>query len=163
METDASNYALGVILSLQLDSGEIHPVAFHSQTFTPPELNYNTHDKELLAIFVAFRHYLEGSGCYNSLSLPPLHFISIGYTFPILFKSPFSISITKHFSLLLSLSITQPFIIQPFYYSAFHYSAFLLFSLILLSLILLSLILLSLILLSLFIISTSINTLDFHL
>ena len=65
IETDASDYALGAILSLQLDSGEIHPVAFHSCTFTPPELNYDTHDKELLAIFEAFRvwrHYLEGSG-----------------------------------------------------------------------------------------------------
>ena len=61
--------------------------------------------------------------CYDSLSLPPLHFISIGYTFPIPFKSPFTISITKHFSLLLSLSITQLFIIQPFYYSALYYSA----------------------------------------
>ena len=50
------------ILSLQLDFSEIHPVAFHSQTFTPPELN---HDKELLAIFKAFHvwwHYFEGSG-----------------------------------------------------------------------------------------------------
>ena len=55
VEMDASDYALGAILSLQLDSGEIHPVAFHSRTFTPPELNYNTHDKELLAIFEAFR------------------------------------------------------------------------------------------------------------
>ena len=65
VETDASDYALGAILSLQLDSGEIHPVAFHSWTFTPPELNYDTHDKELLAIFEAFhvwRHYLKGSG-----------------------------------------------------------------------------------------------------
>jgi len=65
IETDASDYALGAILSLQSDSGEIHPVAFHSRTFTPPELNYDTHDKELLAIFEAFRvwrHYLEGSG-----------------------------------------------------------------------------------------------------
>ena len=65
VETDASDYALGAILSLQLDSGEIHPVAFHSRTFTAPELNYDTHDKELLAIFEAFRvwrHYLEGSG-----------------------------------------------------------------------------------------------------
>jgi len=38
-------------------------VAFHSHTFTAVELNYDTHDKELLAIFEAFkiwRHYLEG-------------------------------------------------------------------------------------------------------
>ena len=39
-------------------------MAFHSRTFTSPELNYDTHDKELLAIFDAFRvwrHFLEGS------------------------------------------------------------------------------------------------------
>ena len=45
--------------------GEIHPVVFHSCSFNPAELNYNTHDKELLAIFEAFKHwqqYLEGSG-----------------------------------------------------------------------------------------------------
>ena len=64
VETDASDYALGAILSIQEDSGEFHPVAFHSRTFSGPELNYDTHDKELLAIFDAFRiwrHYLEGS------------------------------------------------------------------------------------------------------
>ena len=71
---------------------------------------------------------MQHNSCYDSLSLPPLHFISIGYMFPILLKSPFGISITKHFSLLLSLSITQLFIIQPFYYSALYYSAFSLFS-----------------------------------
>ena len=65
VETDASDYALGAILSILTESGEIHPVAFHSRTFSAPELNYDTHDKELLAIFDAFRvwrHYLEGSG-----------------------------------------------------------------------------------------------------
>jgi hypothetical protein len=65
VETDASDYALGAILSIETDSGEIHPVAFHSRTFSAPELNYDTHDKELLAIFEAFRvwrHFLEGSG-----------------------------------------------------------------------------------------------------
>ena len=55
VETDASDYALAAILSVQLDSGEIHPIAFHSRTFTAPELNYDVHDKELLAIFEAFR------------------------------------------------------------------------------------------------------------
>ena len=41
------------------------PVAFHSCTFSSPELNYDIHDKELLAIFKAFcvwQHYLEGAG-----------------------------------------------------------------------------------------------------
>ena len=54
VEADASDYALGAILSIQTDSGEIHPVAFHSCTFSALELNYDTHDKELLAIFEAF-------------------------------------------------------------------------------------------------------------
>jgi len=65
VETDASNYALAAILSLvSPEDGEVHLVAFHSRTFTGPELNYDVHDKELLAIFEAFkiwRHYLKGS------------------------------------------------------------------------------------------------------
>ncbi|KAJ3473163.1 hypothetical protein NLI96_g13105 [Meripilus lineatus] len=64
VETDASDYALGAILSIFSADSDIHPIAFHSRTFTPPELNYDIHDKELLAIFEAFkvwRHYLEGS------------------------------------------------------------------------------------------------------
>src|SRR5882724_700766 len=46
-------------------NGELHPIAFHSRTFSAQELNYDVHDKELLVIFEAFkrwRHYLEGSG-----------------------------------------------------------------------------------------------------
>jgi len=64
VETDASDYTLAAILSIMTKDNEIHPIAFHSQTFSAPELNYNVHDKELLAIFEAFkiwRHYLEGS------------------------------------------------------------------------------------------------------
>ena len=64
VETNAFDYALGAILSIQTNSGEIHPVAFHSHTFSAPELNYDTHDKELLAIFEAFhvwQHFLKGS------------------------------------------------------------------------------------------------------
>ena len=63
VETDASDYALAAILSIVNEDNEVHPVAFHSRTFTAAELNYNTHDKELLAIFKAFKiwwHYLKG-------------------------------------------------------------------------------------------------------
>ena len=63
VETDASDYALAAILSIVNEDNEVHPVAFHSCTFTVAELNYDTHDKKLLAIFEAFkilRHYLEG-------------------------------------------------------------------------------------------------------
>src|SRR3984885_7709140 len=65
VESDASDYALTAIFSIHTTDGDIHPVAFHSRSFNSAELNYNTHDKELLAIFEAFKHwrqYLEGSG-----------------------------------------------------------------------------------------------------
>jgi len=55
METDALDYALAAILSIVNEDNEVHPVAFHSCTFTAVELNYNIHDKELLAIFEAFK------------------------------------------------------------------------------------------------------------
>jgi hypothetical protein len=64
VETDALDYALGAILSTFSDDGEVHLVAFHSRSFSPAKQNYDTHNKELLAIFAAFqqwRHYLEGS------------------------------------------------------------------------------------------------------
>jgi len=63
VETDASDYALTAILSIVNKDNEVYPVNFHSHTFTVAELNYNIHNKELLAIFEAFkiwRHYLEG-------------------------------------------------------------------------------------------------------
>jgi len=63
IESDASDYTLAAILSTQVGT-EIHPIAFHSQTFSAAELNYDVHDKELLAIYEAFckwRHYLEGT------------------------------------------------------------------------------------------------------
>jgi len=53
VESDALDYALTTILSICNKENEVHPVAFHSCTFTAAELNYNTHDKKLLAIFEA--------------------------------------------------------------------------------------------------------------
>jgi len=63
VETDAVDYTLAAILSIVNEGNKVHPVAFYSRTFTAAELNYDTHDKKLLAIFEAFkiwRHYLEG-------------------------------------------------------------------------------------------------------
>ena len=56
------DYALIAILSIVNEKNKVYLVVFHSYTFTAVELNYNTHDKELLAIFEAFKiwwHYLE--------------------------------------------------------------------------------------------------------
>ena len=63
MKTDASDYALTVILSIVNKDNEVHLVTFYFCTFTIAELNYHTYDKDLLAIFEAFKiwqHYLEG-------------------------------------------------------------------------------------------------------
>jgi hypothetical protein len=54
VEMDASDYAIAGILSIVCLDSEIHPVVFYSRTLPPPELNYDTHDKELLAIHEAF-------------------------------------------------------------------------------------------------------------
>jgi len=55
VKTDTSNYALATALSITTPNGKLHPIVFHSQTFSAPELNYNVHDKELLTIFEAFK------------------------------------------------------------------------------------------------------------
>jgi len=62
VETDASDYTLITILSIVNRENKVYLIAFHSYTFTIVELNYNTHNKELLAIFEAFKiwwHYLK--------------------------------------------------------------------------------------------------------
>jgi RNase H-like domain found in reverse transcriptase len=62
IETDASDLAISAILSQRHDD-VLHPVAFMSRKMAPAELNYDVHDKELLALVSAvklWRHYLEG-------------------------------------------------------------------------------------------------------
>ena len=64
IETDASDYAVAGILSQLQEDGHWHPVAFWSRKMIAAERNYETHDKELLAIVMVFkqwRHYCEGS------------------------------------------------------------------------------------------------------
>lgn len=63
LETDASDLALAAILSI-CTNGDIHPITFHFWTLQAAELNYDVHDKELLAIIKTFKkwqHYLEGT------------------------------------------------------------------------------------------------------
>ena len=70
VETDASDFAIGAILSQQhVTSGTTtdqhwHPVAYYSRKMIDAETRYPTHDGEMLAIVAAFkqwRHYLEGA------------------------------------------------------------------------------------------------------
>ena len=63
IESDASDYALAAILSTKVGN-KIYLITFYSQMFSATEINYNVHDKKLLAIYEAFhkwRHYLEGT------------------------------------------------------------------------------------------------------
>uniref|UniRef100_A0A8C5R0W1 ribonuclease H n=1 Tax=Leptobrachium leishanense TaxID=445787 RepID=A0A8C5R0W1_9ANUR len=65
LETDASDIALGAILSQKSGTKNLlHPVAFYSRRLTPAEKNYSIGEKELLAIKSAleeWRHLLEGA------------------------------------------------------------------------------------------------------
>jgi hypothetical protein len=54
METDASGYALGVVISQKFDDG-IHPIAFHSHSLQEAEQNYDAHNKELAGVIFGFK------------------------------------------------------------------------------------------------------------
>ncbi|VDB94093.1 unnamed protein product [Peniophora sp. CBMAI 1063] len=64
VECDVSDFAIGAVLSQRGEDNDWHPVAYLSHALTALECNYDTHDKELLAIICAledWHHYLEGS------------------------------------------------------------------------------------------------------
>jgi hypothetical protein len=56
IETDASNFAIGCIL-FQKQNGRLHLVAFYSRNMEPADRNHDIHDKELLAVVEAFKHW----------------------------------------------------------------------------------------------------------
>ena len=63
MEADASDYAIGRVLSMKCEDKLWRPVAFLSKSLNEMERNYEIHDKEMLAIIrglEAWRHLLEG-------------------------------------------------------------------------------------------------------
>jgi hypothetical protein len=65
IEADASDYAMGAVLSQEDELGKLHPCAFFSRKFVQAEQNYEIYDKEMLVIVEAlegWRHHLEGSG-----------------------------------------------------------------------------------------------------
>ncbi|MBW0578184.1 hypothetical protein O181_117899, partial [Austropuccinia psidii MF-1] len=66
VETDASDYALGAVLSQVSDSGK-HSISFDSRKRIPAELSYEIHDKELLGIILTRRqaHWAEFSSEFH--------------------------------------------------------------------------------------------------
>jgi hypothetical protein len=64
VETDASDFALGAVLSQKEDDDMLHPIAYHLRKFSTAEIDYEIHDKKPLAIvdsFKIWRRYLEGA------------------------------------------------------------------------------------------------------
>lgn len=62
LETDASDFAIGAVLSQPDSKNLLHPIAFYSRKMLPAERNYDIYDKELLAVIDAlkhWRHYLQ--------------------------------------------------------------------------------------------------------
>ena len=56
LETDASAYAVGAVLSQQQD-GLWKPVAFMSKAMTETQHNYKIYDRELLAIMTVLEEF----------------------------------------------------------------------------------------------------------
>lgn len=54
IETDALDFALGTQITQLGEDGKPRPIVFWSRRMIPAELNYDIHDKELLAIVSAF-------------------------------------------------------------------------------------------------------------
>ena len=64
LETNISDYTIGIYLTQKENNSKIQIVAFYSRKITEPELNYNIYDKKLLTIVEALREwrvYLEGT------------------------------------------------------------------------------------------------------
>ena len=66
LQTDASDCAVGAVLSQRQDDGSEKPIAYWSHKLNKAEFNYSATEKELLAIVLSCEHwagYLEGSRC----------------------------------------------------------------------------------------------------
>src|SRR5260221_472612 len=64
LECNASNFAMGAVLSQQQEDRLFHLIGFMSKRFSDTERNYQINDKAMLAIIRAleeWRHFLEGS------------------------------------------------------------------------------------------------------
>jgi hypothetical protein len=64
IETNASDFALWAVISQKRCNDKLHPIAYYSRKFSPPEINYEIYDKELLAVgdsFNIWQKYLEGT------------------------------------------------------------------------------------------------------
>jgi hypothetical protein len=57
IETDASDYVSGGVLSQYHDNNVLHPMAYFSKKYSPAECKYEIYDKELRAIVPDFKEW----------------------------------------------------------------------------------------------------------
>jgi hypothetical protein len=65
IQVDSLLFATGGILTQMDTNGDRHPCAYLSKSLMKEQRNYDTRDRELLAILRAlkeWRHYIQGSG-----------------------------------------------------------------------------------------------------
>ena len=75
--TDVSNRAVGGVLEQFID-GQLKPISFFSKKLCQAELNYSAFDRELLAIYLAIRHFqyfVEGRKFHVNTDHKPLAFV----------------------------------------------------------------------------------------
>ena len=73
IETDASDYAMGVVL---MQHGK--PICYHSETFNGVVVNYPTYDKELYSLMQSvkkWKHYLMGKETTIRTDHQPLQYL----------------------------------------------------------------------------------------
>ena len=71
-----SDTVVGAVLQQHIE-GSWHPISFFSKKMASTEKHYNTFDRELLAVYLAikhFRHYLEGREFHVFTDHKPLTF-----------------------------------------------------------------------------------------
>ena len=76
LTADASDFAIGAVLEQFVDQSW-QPLAFYSRKLRPPELRYSAFDRELLALYLAVRHFrvsLEGRAFTAYTDHKPLTF-----------------------------------------------------------------------------------------
>ena len=62
--TDTSLLAAGAVLMQSDATGDLHPCAYFSKTFSLAEYNYDIYDRELLAVILTlaeWKQYLQGT------------------------------------------------------------------------------------------------------
>lgn len=71
VHTDASDFAIAEIIQQPNLEGNWHPISYFSRRLTPPEINYDVHNKEMLAIIKTFRDGHQSTGYCHLQPLKP--------------------------------------------------------------------------------------------